>query len=812
MNPSEVRVASAVLQTPTSGSIELTGDWRARGLPKLSLAERPHRFAKLTKEPDFNYGFAAGFFVDRAGALVFCFDPSQAPSIDWRKTPVYVAGSFNGWQAAVGAAEWRLQPEEIGGRTVLVRRPDAKELLGDPNHQFKFVTENHLWIDVPPGAPNAVWDSGHNCNYGLTVDRTGHHRFVFELREPLDLSLPHAVLLKSGEASYAADLQPGRFFFDLKTDLPLGAIVSAGETTFRLFAPRASSVKVTCFETLEEAGSSTWEDLKRLADGAWETAVPGDRHGWFYWFRVDGPKGPFSHFEPDFNILDPYALATVGREGPGIVLDPARLAIEQSFFKPPGWHDLIIVEAHVRDLLAHSQHVADSGDRTTFAGLPAWVDHRNCYFKRLGVNAVELQPVQEFDDKSPDEYHWGYMTVNYFAPESSYGREPEKASQVVELQQAVEAFHRNGFAVILDVVYNHVGEPNHLYLIDKLYYFEQSADGTLANWSGCGNDLRCSAAMARRLIIDSLVHLATFYGVDGFRFDLAELIGIDVLKEIEVRLKKVKPHVILIAEPWSFRGHIAAGLRETGFASWNDGFRNFLRDYARARASHDAAAYYLRGSPWHFARWPAQTVNYVESHDDRTWIDVITENPGNNGFNPAINDVRRTHLMVAFLMSSIGIPMLSAGQDFLRSKHGVNNSYQRGDLNALDYHRIYRRPGTHAYFASWIRFRLGRWGRMMRHHSRPMEGFLEVFHAPDGIAIAAVYNANGSLGPARVLFAINPHPHDVAITIGEFAGYAWRQVADHEHFFAEPDENNELVADGRVTVPELGCGLWVAGG
>jgi hypothetical protein len=196
-------------------------------------------------------------------------------------------------------------------------------------------------------------------------------------------------------------------------------------------------------------------------------------------------------------------------------------------------------------------------------------------------------------------------------------------------------------------------------------------EGQLTNWSGCGNDLRCSSAMTRRLIIDSLVHFVTYYGVDGFRFDLAELIGVDVLREIERALKAVKPDAILIAEPWSFRGHIAAALRDTGFASWNDGYRNFLRDYVRGNGGRDSAAYFLRGSPWHFARWPAQTVNYTESHDDHTWIDVITENADFQGMTPTARDIRRTHLMIAFLMASIGVPMLAAGQDFLRSKGGV---------------------------------------------------------------------------------------------------------------------------------------------
>jgi len=812
MNASELRIASAVLHTPESGTIELTGDWRARGLPRLTLAEKPHRFARLAKLPDSEYGLVSGFYVDKAGKLVFCLDPNRVPNADWSKDVYFVAGSFNGWAEAVGRDEWRLKPTEIGERTVLTWTGDLPWVLQDPNHQFKFASGNHEWLQVPSDAPNAAWDSGHNCNHGLSIDRTGHHRFSFELKEPLDLSLPHAVILNTGGGGrHTAELQPGRFFFDLRTELPLGSIVSSGETTFRLFAPRASSVKVACFEKLEEADGAEWRDLSRLADGAWELTLPGELHGWFYWYRVNGPKGTFSHFVPEFRILDPYALATVSREGPGIVVDQRRMAIQRSYFKPPSWHDLVIVEAHVRDLLTQSPIEGGPISRPTCADLVPMLDYGNSYLKKLGVNAVELQPVQEFDSKHPDEYHWGYMTVNYFSPESTYGRDPALASQMVELQEAVEAFHRHGIAVILDVVYNHVGEPNHLYMIDQLYYFEQSSDGTLSNWSGCGNDLRCGSAMTRRLIIDSLVHLVKFYGVDGFRFDLAELIGVEVLKEIEVELKKVNSDVILIAEPWSFRGHIAAALRETGYTSWNDGYRNFLREYVHCRATHDGAAYYLRGSPWHFARWPAQTVNYTESHDDRTWIDFITENHDGNGFVPTANDIRRTHLMGAFLMASIGIPMLSAGQDFLRSKQGVHNTYQRGDLNALDYRRIYQYPGTHAYFAAWIRFRLGRYGRLLRHQTRPIEGFLEIYHAPEGYAIAAIYNANGSLGSMRMLFAINPLHNEVTIRIGEFTDFAWRQLADHEHFMTEPEENGELFHEGLVFVPALGCGLWVAG-
>jgi pullulanase/glycogen debranching enzyme len=406
------------------------------------------------------------------------------------------------------------------------------------------------------------------------------------------------------------------------------------------------------------------------------------------------------------------------------------------------------------------------------------------------------------------------MTNNFFAPESSYALAPEKASGVRELQELIAAFHARGIAVILDVVFNHVGLPAHLLLIDRIYYFEQDASGILSNWSGCGNDLRARSAMAKRLIIDSCLHFIEAYGIDGFRFDLAELLGVEVLREVEVALKRVKPDVVLIAEPWSFRGHIAGALRDTGWASWNDGYRDFLRDYVRGAGAPERMEYFLRGSPWYFAKWPAQTVNYTESHDDRTWIDMITENANNDGFAPTANDRRRTHLMTALLFMSIGIPMIAAGQDFLRSKHGVNNTYLRGDLNALDYRRLYRFLGTHGYFADWIALRRSELGRLLRQHSRPSEGFFRFFQVPGSPALAVIYNADQSQGPERLLFAINPTMGDVTIPVGDaVAGVvagAWEQLADHERFFSADGHGATEPVEADLFVPALGCGLWLS--
>jgi pullulanase/glycogen debranching enzyme len=231
----------------------------------------------------------------------------------------------------------------------------------------------------------------------------------------------------------------------------------------------------------------------------------------------------------------------------------------------------------------------------------------------------------------------------------------------------------------------------------------------------------------------------------------------------------------------------------------------------RGAGTREQYEFFLEGSPGLFASWPAQTVNYTESHDDMTWIDTITENTDGNGQQPTLNDCRRTRLMCAILMASIGIPMLAAGQDFLRSKQGVRNTYQRGDLNALDYRRLYRFPSTHAYFADWIAFRRSERGRLLRQYSRPGDGFFQFCFAAESTAAAVSYNADQSQGPRRLLFAVNPTERDVEIPVGDIARAGWRQLADQERFFGADDREPARPVDESLFVPALGCGLWQAG-
>ncbi|MCC5023540.1 MAG: glycoside hydrolase family 1 [Candidatus Synoicihabitans palmerolidicus] len=815
------KIVQTWLKTPTSGVVELAHDWRARHAPPLRLTGGL-KFSGLERVRDHSYGKESGYFATRAGRIYFFLPISAHPKPFARRAPVYLAGDFNGWGDAIGRDEWRLNEASLDGQAVLLWTGRAEQFFSNPPQRFKFVTGEGRWFEVPTGAPNTVVDESGNRNLIVDVERTGFHLFAFTLDQPVELSQTQRMEWASSGTQEDVPLRPGPFFFQLATDLPLGARSEQGDTVFRLFAPRATKVTLYLIEPEDERGIAPAEQkfalAKREGESAgdravWEFVVEGDLHGWRYWYQIDGPRDEFGLFDPEQRVLDPYAVAAMGRKGSGLVIDAKRVRRKADGFVTPFWQDLIICEAHVRDLAAMAPVKMTDEERRGFTGLKRWVDSPGFYLNELGVNCVELQPIQEFDNESPEDYHWGYMTNNYFSPESSYALEPAKASGIQEFQDLVMAFHRRGIAVVLDVVYNHVGVPGHLMFIDKLYYFAGGLDGELSNWSGCGNDLRVDAAMATRLIIDSCTHLIETYGIDGFRFDLAELLGAEVLKEIEVVLKRVKPDVILIAEPWSFRGHIAGALTDTGWASWNDGYRGFLKDFVRGRGNRESFEYYLKGSPWYFAKWPAQTVNYVESHDGRTWIDEITENADGSGHLPTANDRRRTHLMAAVLFSSVGIPMISAGQDFLRSKHGVNNTYLRGDLNALDYRRAERFSGTQAYFSDWIAFRRSEQGSLLRHYSRATETYFRFWFAPDSLAVAVLYNADFSQGTEQLLFAINPMEHDVEVSLDEeVAEMRWIKIADHEHFKHKHSQHWTAPLDSPLWLPALGFGLWRASG
>lgn len=793
-----------------SGVVALSEDWVRARAPKFFWGADKLALKKVQRLSLAYYGKQSGYFGE-PDDYVFMIDAENYTHLDFAGSGLYVAGPFNDWQPLKQGDQWRLRAEKIKGCSSawLLRVPRAglpsKGVIG-----FKFVTGDGHWLSIPDAAPNVELDDRGNRNFLLLPERTGKHLFAFETPLSYHQSKGRQLGLEHQGRVEFAPLQAGVFLRDLASDLPLGVRLEDGDTVFRLFAPRAQSVRLCLFERLEERGKD-WLNCQRADDGiVWQVKVPGNKSGWFYDFRVSGDTSePFSHFDPRFDILDPYALAVVGPRGPAIVVDPSSLPRPRTVFNPPAWHDLVIVEAHVRDLSAKAPMALCGDERLRYGAVTEWLKDEACYLRSLGVNAVELQPLQVFDTVEPSEYAWGYMPVNYFSPASQYAAEPAKASQIAECAAMVQAFHAAGLAVILDVVYNHVGEPNYLQFIDKQYYFLLDQNGDYMNYSGCGNTLDADAAMVRRLIVDSLRHWIEVFDVDGFRFDLGELIGVEALSYIEQELKKIKPSVILIAEPWSFRGHIAHELRRTGFASWNDSYREGLRKYVWGKVSADHLSYLFRGCMDSLTRFPAQTVNYVESHDDRCWIDKITENSGFNGWWPSANDRRRTHLMVACMMLSAGVPMLSAGMDFLKSKGGANNTYLRGDLNALDYTRANQFPTTWHYFRDWVAFRLSRMGRLLRLDGTPSRSYFRM--SSSRCAMLMLINADYSAGPDQLLFAINPHLEEVKLVGEDLDLDDFIQIADSERCNRDasplappllPTSSNTL------RLPPLSIGLW----
>jgi hypothetical protein len=225
--------------------------------------------------------------------------------------------------------------------------------------------------------------------------------------------------------------------------------------------------------------------------------------------------------------------------------------------------------------------------------------------------------------------------------------------------------------------------------------------------------------------------------------------------------------------------------------------------------NQDIIQYFLAGSP-SSSRFAAQTINYTESHDDHCWMDRITERPGQDGSDPTLLDRRRTHLMASVLIASLGVPMIAQGQDFMRSKQGVANTYQRGDLNALDYNRRLMYSGTHAYFRNWIAFRSSELGRAFRYDGALADGYLKFFVAEGSSAIVAIFNADRSIDAPQLVFAINPHLEYASITCADGYFSNALQIADHDRFKITGLQSARIPIEGSIVhLPPLVCGLWI---
>lgn len=794
-----IHIEKAYWLKPGLGELILASDWKLKQPPHVRTQSPNGPALTLTQACIEDFASQSGYGSKPEGGTFFSIPAELAKKIPGAWTHLYLACDLNQWGQAADLGPWELKKTPAGYRLDL--QPSMWPLR--EARFFKFLTDTGYWLHIPEDAPNAQRDPEGNLNYCYWPHKTGLHCFHFKTsfkQWHLKLFWPHA------DHADSVFVEPGPALINLKPKKPLGVFLKKNATLFRLFAPRATAVWVGWRKDSQTTWQ--WTALEAEPGGTWTHSAAEALLDYQYVYRVDGPpEDPYGHWDPQQLILDPYARACVHPSGPGLIIDPKRFKTKKSSFKTPPMHELVILEAHVRDLLGLTHPEANTP--LGFEDLTSVLSQKTNYISQLGVNALELQPLQEFDAPTPQNYHWGYMTTNAFSPASSFFKNPQKGSQIEAVQALVSAAHQAGIAVILDVVYNHVGEPNHLLHLDKYLYFRQNPTGKLQNASGCGNDLRCEAPAVTDWILSSLQHWVEVYQVDGFRFDLAELLTVEVLEKIQTSIQAIKPDILLIAEPWSFRGHCALALKQTDYACWNDGYRDFIASYVLEKGNQEGIRYFFSGCTDHLTQAPWQSINYSQSHDDYAWIDRITENPKNDGSRPTQLDIRRSHLMFALLLCSLGTPLLASGQDFLHSKKGVHNTYQRPDLNALSLERLLQHSATHAYVRGWIAFRKSPLGALLRLQDRPSPGYLQFFNAPHRSAMAVLINADLSHPscPHQLLFAINPH--DETLPIGLDIPKTPTLLADPERIDpAGLPWPQPLFKDGVLQLPALTCYLF----
>jgi pullulanase/glycogen debranching enzyme len=288
--------------------------------------------------------------------------------------------------------------------------------------------------------------------------------------------------------------------------------------------------------------------------------------------------------------------------------------------------------------------------------------------------------------------------------------------------------------------------------------------------------------MMRRLIVDNVLYWMREHHVDGFRFDLAELIDMETMMAIRDAARAVNPNVLLISEPWSFRGENKHLLKGTGWSAWNNDFRYAVKDFAAGRGDREWLSRVIFGSVDNWAANPLQPVNYVESHDDMALADELSTAPGHDGTALIDADVRANRLAATILFTSLGIPMIAEGQEFLRSKRGISNSYDKGDvINALNWEDRERPAAATslAYYKGLIRLRQSPEGAAFRVAERPPPSYYQWLRPRESKALGYIVNAPRVHAGSGFVVLINATADPVSFSVPLPAG-RWRMIADGE--------------------------------
>lgn len=488
--------------------------------------------------------------------------------------------------------------------------------------------------------------------------------------------------------------------------------------------------------------SASEVEMQRDIGGTWTLTIPSDCRNWLYTYRV--------RIGAQWNeAVDPYAKAVSVNGEKAAIID-----LKET--DPPGWErdldarlsllspvDAVIYELHVRDVSVHPESgvrykgkflgLSEKGTRSP-QGIVTALDH----IVSLGVTHVQLLPVFDYAKESVDEtatddesrYNWGYDPHHYNAPEGSYATDPYiPAVRIAELKRCIQELHARDLRVVMDVVYNHVYD-GYLIHFSKLvpgYYLRYRPDGTLSNGSACGNECATQRPMMSKYIVDSVLYWAQEYHVDGFRFDLMGLMDIDTMREIRRRLDELNPSLLMIGEGWQMDTVLPQELQANqsnaaklpGIGMFNDGLRDAIKGpvfhapdqgfvsgaegFEEGIKRGVVGGIFYGGTIQQFALSPVQSVNFAECHDNHTlWDKLALSMP------EATEEERRDmhRLASAIVLTSQGIPFLHAGQEFMRTKDGVENSYQSPvEINWLDWQRCAERQDDVSYMRSLIALR-----------------------------------------------------------------------------------------------------------
>jgi glycogen operon protein len=546
---------------------------------------------------------------------------------------------------------------------------------------------------------------------------------------------------------------------------PLGATITNGGVNFSVFSRNAAAIELLLFEREDDPRPSRVILLDPATSRSyhyWHAFIPEIQPGQLYGYRARGQFNPASgaRFDAGKVLLDPYGRCIVVPPGysreaarhPGdncaiamksVVVDPSAYDWEgDSPLKRPSSRT-IIYEMHVRGFTRHPSSGLKENLRGTYAGLIEKIP----YLKQLGVTAVELLPVFQFDpqDCPPGKVnYWGYAPVSFFAPHQAYSSRRDRLGTVDEFRDMVKALHREGLEVILDVVFNHTAEGDHTGptislrgLDNSIYYLLEADPARYANFSGTGNTLNANHPIVRRLIVDSLRYWVETMHVDGFRFDLASILSRAPSGQVmpnppvlwDIESDPVLAGTKLIAEAWD-----AAGLYQVGsfigdsWKEWNGRFRDDVRGFFLGEdGSIGRLADRFIGSPeiyGHKEREAEQSINFVTCHDGFTLNDLVSYNRKHNEINgednrdgaddnrswncgvegPADNSAveklreRQIKNFLAVTLLSLGVPMLLMGDEARRSQRGNNNAYcQDNETSWFDWNLVRQHAGLHRF-------------------------------------------------------------------------------------------------------------------